>query len=418
MKQLFKTSFLSGFSAIVKLIALLVLNKVLAVYVGPTGYAVIGQFQNFITIVLGLPASINNGVVKYTAELDSIDDKAKLWSTSIKFVGVLSILIGIAVIVFSKPLAVYFSLDVYRNVFVLFGVAYILYALNSFFLAILNGMGEIKSLVLSNIAGSILSLGIVVSFTYLWNLNGALIALVVNQSAVFFITGFLLWRLKWFKLELFKLKIELAWLRRLKGFILIAIISMLTAPTSSVLVRNEIISVASNIEAGYWDALIKLSAAYMMVLTTILSIYFLPKFAKLNEEYELKKEISIGVVFFSVIFSLGASTLYYFRNFFILTLFNVDFFPVTELIGLQLVADFIKVLSWIFSFYMLSKALIIPVISTQIMHALVYVVASFYLLEELSVSGVIYASIIANALYLFMCLFVTYNHIKSTYKVS
>lgn len=418
MKQLFRTSFLSGLSAIVKLSVLLILNKVLAIYVGPTGYAVIGQFQNFITIVLGFPASVNNGVVKFTAELDSMDKKSILWSTSIRFVCYVSIAIGLCIICFSNQLAIYFSLVEHQNVFLLFGIAYILYALNSLFIAILNGMGEIKSLVLSNISGSFLSLVIVLLFTYFWGLNGALIALVVNQSAVFFITCFLMFRLSWFKISLFSLNVRLDWLLNLKGYMLIAIISMLTAPTSSILVRNQIIEIVSQADAGYWDALIKLSSAYMMVLTTVLSIYFLPKFAQLKDSSQLKNEMSVGIIFFSVIFIIGGSILFYFKDFFILILFNKSFLPVTDLLGIQLISDFVKVLSWIFSFYMLSKALTVQIIITQIIHALIYVIFSFYLLSELSVSGVLYSSIIANSVYLFMCIFVTYYHIKNTYKVT
>ena len=44
--SLVKTSFLSLIATSVKVLSLLVINKVVAVTIGPSGIALIGQFQN------------------------------------------------------------------------------------------------------------------------------------------------------------------------------------------------------------------------------------------------------------------------------------------------------------------------------------------------------------------------------------
>ena len=74
--NLLKTSVLNGIAVLIRTATLFILNKILAVYVGPSGYAVIGQFQNFIQIVTTFAGgAINNAVIKYTAEY--YDDKNK-----------------------------------------------------------------------------------------------------------------------------------------------------------------------------------------------------------------------------------------------------------------------------------------------------------------------------------------------------
>ena len=43
---LVKTSLLNSIAVAVRVASAMVLNKILSVYVGPMGYAIIGQFQN------------------------------------------------------------------------------------------------------------------------------------------------------------------------------------------------------------------------------------------------------------------------------------------------------------------------------------------------------------------------------------
>ena len=44
--NLIKVSLFNGFAVVIKVFVAIVLNKILAIYVGPAGYAIIGHFQN------------------------------------------------------------------------------------------------------------------------------------------------------------------------------------------------------------------------------------------------------------------------------------------------------------------------------------------------------------------------------------
>ncbi|MCG9723557.1 O-antigen flippase, partial [Shewanella sp. Isolate7] len=82
--NLIKTSLLSGVSVFVKVLTLLGVNKVLAIYVGPHGYAAIGQLQNIIQIITGVATgTLSNGVTKLTAENeDAYDEQIRVWKTA------------------------------------------------------------------------------------------------------------------------------------------------------------------------------------------------------------------------------------------------------------------------------------------------------------------------------------------------
>ena len=82
--NLLKTSVLNGVAVLIKTATMFLLNKILAVYVGPAGYAAIGQFQNFIQMITTFAGSaVNTAVVKYTAEYYADEKKQRtVWQTA------------------------------------------------------------------------------------------------------------------------------------------------------------------------------------------------------------------------------------------------------------------------------------------------------------------------------------------------
>jgi len=105
-----KTSLLNGIAVVVRMLTLLCINKILAIYVGPTGYAALGQFQNAVQMITTFASgAINAGVTKYTAEYHE-DEKRQhsVWQTagSISILG--AVTTGIVVAVFNERLSVLF----------------------------------------------------------------------------------------------------------------------------------------------------------------------------------------------------------------------------------------------------------------------------------------------------------------------
>jgi polysaccharide transporter, PST family len=81
---LVKTGLLNGVAVIIKMLTLLGINKILAVYVGPAGYALLGQFQNAVQMITVFASgAINTGVTKYTAEYHYDEAKQhRIWRTA------------------------------------------------------------------------------------------------------------------------------------------------------------------------------------------------------------------------------------------------------------------------------------------------------------------------------------------------
>ena len=200
--NLLTTSVLNGVAVLIKTLTLFVLNKILAVYLGPTGYAALGQFQNFIQMVTTFASSaINTAVIKYTAEYHEDQNKQRaIWKTAGSLVFLFSLIFAILILIFQNQLSLYiFHTLEYQNVFVWFAVFLIFFNFNTLFLAILNGKKEILKLVIANISGSLFALIITSILAIKLHLYGALIALSIYQSIAFIATLFLCCRADWFK---------------------------------------------------------------------------------------------------------------------------------------------------------------------------------------------------------------------------
>jgi PST family polysaccharide transporter len=137
-------------------------------------------------------------------------------------------------------------------------------------MSILNGQKEIKKYILVNIASSIFSLFFTSFLIMQLNLMGALYALVVNQSVIFFVTLVFVVKSNWFKLEYFKQGLDKESLSKLSRYSLMAITSALTVPVSHLIIREYIGENLGWDSAGYWQGIWYISTMYLMLVTTTL----------------------------------------------------------------------------------------------------------------------------------------------------
>jgi len=405
---LIKTSILTAISTVIKILSGFVINKVMAVYVGPSGLAIVGQLQNFITMSMTLSnGAIAQGIVKYTAEYKTIEKKKKIFSTSIVISLICSSVISLILIVFSGYWSeLILQSSNYDSVFIVFGITIFLFALNTILMSILNGQKEIKKYVMVNIASSIFSLFFTSFLIMQLNIIGALYALVINQSVIFFVTlGFVI-KSSWFKFKYFKEGADKESLLKLSKFSLMAIVSVLTVPVSHIVVRNYIGENLSWDEAGYWQGIWYISTMYLMVITTSLGVYYLPKLSEIQDKVELRNEIFNGYKIIMPIVIILAIVIYTLREYVIIIVFSESFMPMMDLFLWQLIGDVVKIASWLLGYMTLAKAMTKTYISLEIFGSLNFIGLSIYFIDIYGLVGITYAFTINYIIYLFIMIFI------------
>lgn len=378
---LIKTSLLNGIAVAIKMLTLLGLNKILAIYVGPAGYAAIGQFQNAVQMITTFASgALNTGVTKYTAEY--YEDEARqhtVWRTAGTIALIGSLTTAVLVTAFNQSLASWFLKDgSLGSVFIWFAASLVLFVFNTLLLAILNGKKEIQRYVVANISGSLFALAVTSLMTIQWGLYGALVALAIYQSLTFFVTLLLTYKAPWFKFRYLLGRVDKSAVRNLSKYTAMALTTAACVPVSHILIRNHLGETLGWEAAGYWEAMWRLSAAYLMLVTTTLSVYYLPRLSELQENSDIKREIIQGYKVILPAAGICGVLIYLLRDVIVLILFTEDFRPMEALFALQMLGDTLKIGSWILAYLMLGKAMMKLYVSSEIIFS-----GLFYLLTVL-----------------------------------
>lgn len=401
--DLIRTSILTSLSTAVRIAAAFVVNKVIALYIGPSGLALTGQFMNFVSIVLGFSnGGINSGIVKYVAEYrEDPEKRAKILSTSLAMSLLCSLALTVFILAFHRSLALHLLKSTeYTSIFIIFGITLVIFSINSSLVSILNGYKEIRKFVALNITASIIGLIITSILVCLFKLYGSLLAIVVSQTLIFFVTIFFITRSEWFKLSNFTRGFDRASLLNLSKFSLMALLSAATVPTAQIIIRNYIADHISMDAAGYWQGVWKISEIYLLVVTTSLSVYYLPRLSELLGKEALRKEIFSGYKILLPVVLAMAIMIYLFREFIVIILFTREFMPMADLFTFQLTGDVIKIASWLLSFLMVAKAMTKLYVITELCFISSFVIFSILFLNRFGLVGVTYAYALNYLLYL------------------
>lgn len=370
----------TAMSTLVRMLTGLISVKIVATIIGPSGIALLGQLNNFSTIAMTIAGGgINNGITKYIAEYRESDEKIRdLLSTAFRITLWCSLATGILMIIFHQFLSrcVMLSPD-YSYIFVIFGFTIFLYALNMMLASILNGYKDFKKYVLVNIVGSVVGLFFSLFLVLTFGLKGALISAVTFQSVLLFVTILMLRKCTWFSCRNFRHGFSYLVAKKYLGYALMTLVSVACVPVSQMIIRGYVIANISEVEAGWWEAMNRISGMYLMVVTSSLIVYYLPHLSEIKDSVELRREIFKTYKAIIPIIVSGFIVIYLFRHLIITLLFTDDFLPMSDLFIWQLCGDFFKISSWLLAFLMVAKSMTKIYIITEILGTILFVGLSF-----------------------------------------
>ncbi|CAI6150569.1 MAG: Lipid III flippase [uncultured Sulfurimonas sp.] len=409
---LLKTSALSAIASVIRILNGLIITKVIAVYVGPSGLALIGQLQNFINIMLLFSGDfLKTATTKYTAEyIDDEQKKYTLWSTQIKIVFFLNIIIFSILFFFADSISSYLLKSTEFS-YILKVLAFSLpfFVFNTMILSILNGHKQIKKYIALSIASSVVSLVIVVVLSIYYGLSGALIAYTINQSVVFFIALYFTKDEEWFKVSNFRHAMNSEDVKKLMGFALITLVAILSSNLTLMYIRNYISVNLSLEDAGYWQGIWSLSQVSLSLITTSLVTYFLPTLSGLKDKQKISKELKNAIkLILPIAFAISMS-MYFLRDLIIHLLYTEEFQAMEELFLWQMIGNTIKVAGWLFGYVLVAKAMVKYTVTTEIIFAILFIVLSIICINQFGLVGVTYAFTINSFLH-FVTMFLIYKY--------
>lgn len=372
---LFRTSVLGAAATGLRIATGFALNKIIAVHVGPTGLALIGQFQSFSGIATTVAAAgLNTGVTKYTAEYQSDPAaQARLWNGALRITLAATLLTSVACASASGLLSsALLGTEHYRHVFLVFSVSLLFQTVSGLVLSILNGQRRIALFIKLNVVTNLATFALVAGLTILGHLSGALVASAAAPLVAAAVT-YAATRSDRLHDAVLRHRAEPGTARRLLAFSAMAVTSMLALGLSQMAVRTHLADGFGWDAAGHWQAVTRVSDYYLMLLTTSLGIYYLPRLSEIADKSELRKEVLDACRWVIPVAAAGAALIYVARHWISRTLFSEAFLPMAELMPYQLVGDVLKIASWLLGYVMWAKAMTGVFIASEIAFALLYV---------------------------------------------
>ena len=258
-KELFKITSLNSVSVILKIIIGFVSSKVIAIFIGPSGMALVGNLRNFVASIEGVATlGFTNGIVKYVAEKDDKQEELKQFLSTV-FITLFCVILILSVSLYF--LADYLNQEIFGSdfqfewIFKAFGLALPWYIASIILVSVINGFGEFKKVIYINIIGNILGLLITVGLIFFYKTFGALLAVILSPAILFFVTLFFINK----KMNLFQLisikSFDFSVLKPMSEYSLMALVSMIIGPMVYLAIRNSVIDNLDINQAGYWEAI-------------------------------------------------------------------------------------------------------------------------------------------------------------------
>lgn len=344
----------------VRLVTALCSAKLLALFVGTSGMAYMGNLRNMLASMEAFTSfGFANGIVQYVAS--HRDDKAlieRFINVLLRFMLGVLLVVSLVIFLFREELDRYlfegaFSLP---SLFICLGFAFPLQVLNGVWVAFLTGLSQFKKVIYLNIIGNISGLLITFYLVYSQGLHGALLAMVISPVVLFFIS------LYWVKKEL-KLQwqpFDFSLIKPLFSYAVMALFSAVVSPLCLLWVRKLLMKHTGVELAGIWEGIQRISSIYMLFITTLAFTYFLPKLAQVKHNKQKKAVIHLYFKGVLPLFALGLLAVYFSRSWMIPLILDHSFSPMIDLIKWQLVGDFIKGAALIYGLLFYTERLVVP----------------------------------------------------------
>lgn len=402
-KVLIKVAWLNSGAVFTKIIAGLLTTKFIAVYIGAEGLALIGNLKNFFTAIQSFATvGLYNGLVKFIGQFKNDATKLSKTLSTAYYLGFLATIL-ICFLCYYNAQAIndlIFS-ERYNYGFVIkiMALALPFYSLNAFSFSIMNGFTKYKFLLIINVIGQILGLSVTLLLIYNNNIEGALISVVIAPSLIFLITLVGILGRKSLISSIKVSQIDFKWVKKFGPFALMALVSGIALPVIYIVIRSYIISAEGMKDAGFWEAMNRISSYYLLFVNSFMALYFLPRFREIDTKAEFRKEVFNFYKTIMPLIGLGLIVIYLLKPFVVAFFLNNEFDAVQGLFGWQLLGDFVKVLSIVIAYQFIAKKMVLHFIITELILVIMLYVTSIYFIDLFGVKGANIAHFVTYLLY-------------------
>ena len=413
---LIKVLSLNSVSVGVSFVLGLLSSKIISVFLGPSGMALMGSFRNFTAMIKSIATlGMNTSVVKLIVE--NKEDKEEVSIIYSTFFGVflgLAIVLGVSVALCSIWISNWiFFTNSYTTPIQFFGLMLPLIVINVFWTSVYNSFEKFKHIISIQIISNLI---IFASTAYLiWqnNIQGGLLSVAVGEVIMFFVTYlFIRKTFKNFNFDYHQIELK-KYLSDMQRFSIMALLSAVLVPLTLISIRDNIVSVHSIQEAGIWDGVNRLSSFYMLIFNTGLSMYYMPKLASLKTDSEFKMELKSYFKTLVPLFIGMILVILILKSYIIQLAFTEEFNKINSILIWQLLGDFFRIMTLAFGFQILVKSMLKKYFIIEFVFNFSFLILAYLWIPSRSSEGVVQAYLAANVVSFLIILFMFRKLVKN-----
>jgi O-antigen/teichoic acid export membrane protein len=387
-----------------RMFANLVVLKLVALAAGPQGLGVLGNLMSATSIISNFAGGgIGGGITKYVAEYRARPTRLLRFVRSAMVYGcIVSVLFFLLTLVWHKSLALFFFGDG-RLLWLppLLGLAQFLCFVGTAIVAVFNGAQRSDLFVKVSILAYLSVIPVAYGLIVVFGVVGASVSLLLMVSCTSLPALYYLFKLDWFRL--LKFKIDKRDVVRLSAFSLMVLASALFFPLAEIFVRGLVSATLGYEQAGVWQALNKLSGAYLGFFGVFLSTQYMPKLSALIKKQEILTVVYRHLMGGAVCFVVFAVIFYLAKSFLIELLFSKSFLSMTDLVLYQLVGDFFRFMSYVIGFLGVAKAAVRLYICAELVQTGLFSSLSWLVMQhDATLLGVVQAYMLTYIAYFFI----------------
>lgn len=400
---LIKITPLKTAAILTRIVAGVLTSKAIAIFIGAEGLALIGNLRNFVRSVQSAAIlGFYKGAVRYIAEYKENVVRLSKTISTVYYIGFVSSILMSLLCYFNADYinsVIFPNYSNYAYVIKIFAIVLPFYSLNMFSFSIMNGFSKYKILIVINIIGQILGLSIALLLIYQKNIDGALISVAIAESLIFLITlvGIINRRSL---TPLIQVKnVSFSYFKRLSSYSVMALFSAVLLPLVALAIRSYIIDNIGYKDAGFWEAMTRISKYYLMLVSSLAALYFIPRFSEIDTVKAFRKEV-FG--FYKTIvppLALVLILIYLLRPHIVTLVFSEAFQPVEDLFLWQLLGDFLKVMSLVIVYRFLAKKMFWHYIVTETFLIVMLYITSIYFIKMFGVKGAVIGHFVSYLMY-------------------
>ena len=401
---MYKVFSFSLVSITIKFLVGFVLTKLFAILLGPSGIAVLGNMKSVMQILMSSASfGMQRGIIRFTSEFrEQRHAFQKLLGTLHIIYGSIALVIAVVLFFISDYLAnVILQDDKYAWLFQILAIIVPFQGFHVLYFSILQGLDNYKKVVWVELVMIFCNLIFVGVSTFKFGLTGALFSVACMPVFYFFISVVFL------KSDIpnFKIAWSSSTAKNLFLYALMTLFSGIAFPLLFILIRNHISSVLGIDEVGYWEAVNQFSFFYFILLNSVMLMYVLPKITAQTDNVFYRSQVVEYVKKIMPLFAVFLIVLFLLRKYAILVLLSPEFTSIETLFGWQLLGDFFRAMTLIFSIYFHARRLAIPYITIDALLIVLLFTLTTVFVDSYGLIGAVKAHFISYFIYFIVTVF-------------